>query len=55
MIKLLSLSNLTVAVTGSLRAQGLAHIIRSFGGRISHQLSELKCRSLQLSKENGSL
>ena len=32
MIGPLSLSNLTVAVTGSRRAQELAHIIRSFGG-----------------------
>ena len=32
MIGSLSLSNLTVAVTGSRRAQELAHIIRSFGG-----------------------
>ena len=33
MLELMSLSNLTVAVTGSRRAHELAHIIRSFGGR----------------------
>lgn len=31
--KLMSLSDLTIAVTGSRRAHELAHIIRSFGGR----------------------
>ena len=33
MLELMSLSNLTIAVTGSRRAHELAHIIRSFGGR----------------------
>jgi uroporphyrinogen-III synthase len=33
MIKQMSLSNLTIAVTGSRRAHELAHIIRTFGGR----------------------
>ena len=32
-IRLMSLTNLTIAVTGSRRAHELAHIIRSFGGR----------------------
>ncbi|MPZ06498.1 MAG: hypothetical protein GEU26_08785 [Nitrososphaeraceae archaeon] len=33
MLKFMSLSNLTIAVTGSRRANELAHIIKSFGGR----------------------
>jgi hypothetical protein len=33
MLKFMSLSNLTVAVTGSRRANELAHIMGSFGSR----------------------